>query len=69
MKKLVEQADEIDAREDEEFGEDDDGGGIPEELRTKEGRDRKRQEIEEKKKQTKERQESVKQEIERKEKE
>lgn len=69
MQKLIEQADDIDALEDEEFGEDDDGSGIPEELKTKEGRDRKRQEIEEKKKQTEERQGSVKREIERKEKE
>ena len=55
MKQLMEQADEIDSLEDEEFGEDDDESGIPEEFRTKEGRDRKRQEIKEKKKKTEER--------------
>jgi hypothetical protein len=69
MRKLIEQADEIDAFEDEEFGEDDDGSGIPPELKTKEGREKKRKEIEEKKKRTEERQEAVKKEIERKEKE
>lgn len=69
MRKLIEQADEIDAMEDEEFGEDDDGSGISPELKTKEGREKKRKEIEEKKRQTKERQESVKREMEQKKKE
>lgn len=36
MKKLLEEADKIDAMEGDELGEDDDGSGIPEELRTKE---------------------------------
>lgn len=66
MKKLIDQADEIDAMEDEEFGEDDDGSGLPEELKTKEGREKKRREIEEKKKKAEERQETVKRAIERK---
>lgn len=69
MKKLIEQADEIDALEDEKLGEDDDGSGIPPELKTKEGREKKRKEIEEKKKKTTQKQESVRQEIERKAKE
>jgi len=66
MKKLIEQAEEIDAMEDEEFGEDDDGSVIPPELKTKDGRDKKRKEIEDQKKKTGERQESVKKEIEHK---
>ena len=66
MKTLMEQADEIDALEDKEFWEDDDGTGIPPELKTKEGREKKRKEIEEKKKKTTEKQESVRQEIKRK---
>lgn len=69
MKKLIEQADEVDSLEDEEFGEDDDGSGIPEELKTKEGREKKRKEIEEKKKEVQSKKERVKKEIEHKKKE
>jgi hypothetical protein len=36
MKNLLEEAEKIDAIEDDELGGDDDGSGIPEELRTKE---------------------------------
>jgi hypothetical protein len=66
MKKLLEEADEIDAMEDDELGEDDDGSGIPEELKTKEGREKKRKEIEEKKKKVESKKEAVKKEIEHK---
>lgn len=66
MKELIGQAEAIDAMEDGEFGEDDDGSGIPPELKTKEGRDKKRKEIEDRKKKTEEKQASVKKEIERK---
>jgi len=45
MKKLIEEAEEIDNLEDDEFGEENDGNGIPEELKTKEGRDKKREEL------------------------
>lgn len=64
MKKLLEEADEIDAMEDDELGADDDGSWIPEELRTKEGREKKRKEIEEKKKKVESKKETVKKEIE-----
>ena len=48
MKKLMEEAEEIDNLEDDEFGEDNDGSGIPEELKTKEGREKKRKELKKK---------------------
>jgi hypothetical protein len=51
MKKLMEEAEKIDDLEDDEFGEDNDGTGIPDELKTKEGREKKRKEIENKKRQ------------------
>lgn len=49
MKKLMEEAEEIDTLEDDEFGEDNDGSNIPDELKTKEGREKKREEIEKQK--------------------
>ena len=55
---LIEDAEAIDAIEDEEFG-DDDGRHIPEELKTKEGRERKLRELKERK----ERAETLKQEL------
>ncbi len=45
IKKLMEEAEEIDNFEDDEFSEENDGSGIPEELKTKEGRDKKREEL------------------------
>lgn len=53
MKKLMEEAEEIDNLEDDEFGEDNDGSGIPESLKTKEGREKRREEIEKKKEEIK----------------
>jgi len=49
MKKLLEEAEKIDDLEDDELGEDNDGSGIPDELKTKEWRDKRREEIEKKK--------------------
>ncbi len=49
MKKLLEEAKKIDDLEDAELGEDNDGSGIPDELKTKEWREKKRQDIEKKK--------------------
>jgi len=63
MKKLMEEAEEIDNLEDDEFGEDNDGSGIPEELKTKEGREKKRKELKKKQEEI-EKQEIEKQEIE-----
>jgi len=66
MKKLMEEAEEIDNLEDDEFGEDNDGSGIPEELKTKEGREKKRKELKKKQEEI-EKQEIEKQEIEKQE--
>jgi len=64
MKKLMEEAEEIDNLEDDEFGEDNDGSGIPESLKTKEGREKKIQEIEKKKEEIKTKQKFMTDEIE-----
>ena len=71
IKKLMEEAEKIDDLEDDELGEANDGSGIPDELKTKAGRDKKRKEIE-KEKQEKEKEkekqekETKKQEIQKK---
>lgn len=62
IKWFFDQADEIDLLEDEEFWEENENE-IPEELKTKEGRDKKRKEIEEKRKKLENKKEEVKKEI------
>ena len=62
IKWLFDEADSIDALEDEEFWEERENH-IPEELKTKEGRDKKRREIEEKRKKWEDKKEMVKKEI------
>lgn len=62
IKWFFDQADEIDLLEDEEFWEENENE-IPEELKTKEGRDKKRKEIEEKRKKIEDKKEEVKKEI------
>lgn len=62
IKWLFDEADKIDELEDEEYWEDNETG-IPEELKTKEGRDKKRKEIEEKKKKLENKKNEVKKEI------
>lgn len=69
MKKLLEEAEDIDAIDDKKWGEDDDGSGVPPELRTREGREKKRQEIEAKSKKLEDKNEMVQKEIENKQKE
>lgn len=61
ISKLFEQAEEIDRIEDKEYWDDEDK--IPEELKTKEWRDKKKKEIAEKKKKLEEKKEEVKKEI------
>lgn len=65
ISKLFEEADRIDKLEDKEFWKDNENE-IPEELKTKEWRDKKRKEIKEKKKKLEEKKQLVKQEIENK---
>ncbi len=65
MKKLLEEAEKIDTLEDDEFGEDNDGSNIPDELKTKEGREKKRKEIEQKKEEIESKKEFVSDEVER----
>ena len=65
MKSLFDQADEIDELEDEEFWEDN-LDHIPQELRTKEGRDKKRKELEERQEKIQEKSKKLKEEIQRK---
>ncbi|MDD5769336.1 MAG: IS1182 family transposase [Candidatus Gracilibacteria bacterium] len=62
IKSFFDEADEIDKLEDKEFGEENENH-IPEELKTKEGRDKKRKEIEEKRQKAEERKEIIKNEI------
>lgn len=65
MKWLFDAADEVDALEDAEFWEDN-LDHIPEELKTKEGREKKRKELAEKKKEARKKEEQLKQEIQKK---
>jgi hypothetical protein len=50
MQKVLEEARKLDEEENKELGDDDDGSGIPPDLKTQSGRDEKRKEIEEQKK-------------------
>jgi Transposase DDE domain/Transposase domain (DUF772) len=59
MKKLLEEAERIDDLENDTFGEDNDGSGIPESLKTKEGREKRREEIEKKKEEIEKKKEEI----------
>jgi hypothetical protein len=72
MKKILEEAQKLDEEENKEFGDDNDNSGIPPDLKTQSGRDKKRKEVaeqkkilEQKKKTIETRQAFVQQEIER----
>jgi hypothetical protein len=61
ISKLFDEADKIDTLEDTQYGDNEDE--IPEELKTKEGREKKKKEIAEKKKKLEDKKEEVKKEI------